>query len=373
MSIETAKNAGRPPSIEEIKARYSIPDAWRDEGLPGQPGRSCKSPFREDRHASFSVYDDGRRFKDHADGIGGDVIDFLAKARGCSMEDALAVARERIGWTPAGHGPALSRRQDRPRPQPKTEQAPAYKPEAMSGDVRLAWETGLHWLRIDEGMAAEIDRWRAWPPGTARFLAGEGLLSAPDWKGGRGIAWIVQYPGRNAWIEVGFHMRHKPRREGSRAVWTYAPAGVGLPGVPLVLGNFYGARLVVVLEGEWDCATFAAAAGWFASDTAWPDAVALVGIRGATGWRAFIEHWRKVWPRRARFLLIPDNDEAGAKWKQEFAGVLKPLALSVTVLPPKVGGPKDFNDLHREQPFTPAEIYALLRSCGLVDERGLPL
>ena len=96
MSIATSNTAQRPPSIEEIKARYTIADAWRDEGCPGEPGRSCKSPFRDDKHASFSVYDDGRKFKDHADDCGGDVLDFIAKARGCTPAEALAVARERI-------------------------------------------------------------------------------------------------------------------------------------------------------------------------------------------------------------------------------------------------------------------------------------
>ena len=209
-----------------------------------------------------------------------------------------------------------------------------------------------------------------WPAGTARFLAEEGLLSAPEWNGQRGLAWLVQYPGRSAWLEVGFHMRHKPRSKGERVAWTYRPAGVGLPAVPLVLGNFYGARLAIVCEGEWDAATFAAAAGWLATDTAWPDGIAVLGIRGASGWRAFLDHWRPRWPRRPRFLLIPDNDEAGLKWQREFAGALAPLALSVTVLPPKAGGPKDFNDLHRTQPFTPADIGRLLLNLELVDERG---
>ncbi len=372
MSIETSKPGQRPPSIEEIKARYTIENAWKDEGLPGAPARSCRSPFREERHPSFSVYDEGRKWKDHAAGDGGDVLDFVAKARGCPPAEALAVVRERVGWQAGAHGPARSRRAAPVRDVVKADAPPAYKPVVMGGDVRIVWEAGLHWLKIDEGMQIEIDRWRAWPVGTARFLAEEGLLSAPEVKGQSGLAWIMQYPGRSAWVEIGFHMRHKPRRDGDRVVWTYQPAGVGMPAVPLILGNFYGARLVIVCEGEWDAATFAAAAGWLASDSAWPDGFAVVGIRGATGWRAFMEHWRRVWPRRPRFLLIPDNDEAGQKWHREFAGALVPLALSGTVLPPKAGGPKDFNDLHRQKPFTPADIYGLLRSVDLVDDRGFP-
>lgn len=82
----------RAPSIEEIKARYTVADAWRDEGCQGEPSRSCRSPLRDDRHKSFSVYDDGRRWKDHATDDGGDVLDFIAKVRGCSAVDALAIA-----------------------------------------------------------------------------------------------------------------------------------------------------------------------------------------------------------------------------------------------------------------------------------------
>ncbi|MSU50398.1 MAG: hypothetical protein EXS37_15155 [Opitutus sp.] len=372
MSIATSNSPQRPPSIEEIKARYTIADAWRDEGCQGEPGRSCKSPFREDKHSSFSVYDDGRKFKDHADDSGGDVLDFIAKARGCTPAEALAAARERIGWQPGAHGPALSRRREAPRTTTRAEPAPTYRPVPMSGEVRTTWDAGLHWLKISDTLQAEIDTWRGWPAGTARTLAEEGLLSAPDSKGARGLAFVVQYPCRTAWIETGYHIRHKPRREGDRVVWTYQPAGVGMPGVPFVLGNFYGARLAIVCEGEWDACTWAAAAGWLAHESAWPDGVAVLGIRGAAGWRTFLEHWRPRWPRRPRFLLVPDNDEPGLKWQSEFAGALAPLALSVTVLPPKLGGPKDFGDLNRQKPFTPASICALLRDLDLVDERGLP-
>lgn len=363
----------RAPSIDEVKARYTINEAWRDEGLPGAPARSCRSPFREDRHPSFSVFDDARKWRCHTTGEGGDVLDFLARCRNCSPAEALAIARERVGWQPSTHGPALSRRAPAPpKPVARSDERPVFKAAPMSGDVRLAWEAGLHWLKIDDATQSEIDSWRAWPAGTARFLAEEGLLAAPEWKGQRGLAYVVQYPGRSAWVDAGFHFRISPRRPNERAAWTYQPAGVGLPSVPFVLGNFYGARLAIVLEGEHDAVCLSAAAGWLASDTAWPDGVAVLGIRGATGWRAFLEHWRPRWPRRPRFLLMPDGDEPGLKWRQEFMGALAPLALSVTVLPPKQVAGKDFTDLHRVKPFTPGGIYELLRELGLVDERGFP-
>ena len=42
---------------ESAKERLTIPELWRLLNLPGNPGRSCRSPFREDRNPSFSVYD----------------------------------------------------------------------------------------------------------------------------------------------------------------------------------------------------------------------------------------------------------------------------------------------------------------------------
>ncbi len=64
--------------IEEAKARFAIPVLWRMFNLRGDPGSPCRSPFREDRSPSFSVFDDGRRWIDHATAERGDAIDFLA-------------------------------------------------------------------------------------------------------------------------------------------------------------------------------------------------------------------------------------------------------------------------------------------------------
>jgi hypothetical protein len=364
----------RPPSIEEIKSRVDIPAVWRELGMPGEPGKSCRSPLRpDDRNPSFSVYNDGRNFKDHGgNGSQGDVIDFTALARGCTPKEAIDFLRELIGWQPGPHGPAMSKLRTPMKPRPKPDAEPAYKPKIMDGDVRLTWESGLHWLKRDDVMQREIDTWRAWPTGTTRFLAEEGLMAAPEVNGRRSLAFLVQIPMRSAWAEIGFHARMKPRNEGDRAIWIYQPSGVGMPGVPFVLGNFYGARLVITTEGQFDAICFAAAAGWFATESAWPDGVAVLGLRGAGGWRPFIEHWRKVWPRRARFLIIPDNDEPGLKSARDFSGALAPLAASVTILPPRSGGPKDFNAMFKEKPFTPADIYGLLKQLDLMDERGFP-
>jgi len=65
----------------------TVPDVWHRLGLEGRPGKLCRSPFREDRNPSFSVYKNGRLWKDHATDEGGDAADFCAKARNLSKKE----------------------------------------------------------------------------------------------------------------------------------------------------------------------------------------------------------------------------------------------------------------------------------------------
>jgi len=86
----------------ELKEVYRIPTAWRDLGLPGQPGKTCRSPFPSehkngDANPSFSVYDDGRKAKDFATGEHFDVLAFVMKARGCNVAEAIRWVKEQLG------------------------------------------------------------------------------------------------------------------------------------------------------------------------------------------------------------------------------------------------------------------------------------
>ena len=78
--------------ISRVRAACSIAWAWKILGLPGVPAKDCKSPFRTEKRASFSVYTakDGERWFDHGEGAGGDVIDLVARAKGITVKEALA-------------------------------------------------------------------------------------------------------------------------------------------------------------------------------------------------------------------------------------------------------------------------------------------
>jgi DNA primase len=65
---------------------------WRVLTLNGEPpvrDGVYRSPFREERNPSFSIFANGTRFKDHATGDSGDAITFYAMARGIENRDAV--------------------------------------------------------------------------------------------------------------------------------------------------------------------------------------------------------------------------------------------------------------------------------------------
>ena len=66
----------------DLVERFRIPMVWRLLGLPGDPDAKCHSPFREDRHPSFTIFDNGKAFKDFSTGEGGNVFRFFGMATG---------------------------------------------------------------------------------------------------------------------------------------------------------------------------------------------------------------------------------------------------------------------------------------------------
>ena len=87
--------------FDKVKQSYSIQLAWHDLSLPGTPARICRSPFPKehkngDLHPSFSVYNEGQRWKNHATGEGGDVIDLVCKAKKIDKAEAVSWVSERI-------------------------------------------------------------------------------------------------------------------------------------------------------------------------------------------------------------------------------------------------------------------------------------
>jgi len=81
----------QPITITEAKARLTIPILWTLTFPGDAPAKDgvYRSPFREERNPSFSIFANGTRFKDHATGESGDAITFYAMARGIGNREAV--------------------------------------------------------------------------------------------------------------------------------------------------------------------------------------------------------------------------------------------------------------------------------------------
>jgi len=70
-------------------AAVSIDNLWTHFDYPERGGRNpVRSPFRDDKTPSFSIYNQGRRFRDHGNGSHGDSFDFYQLARGQTAKEA---------------------------------------------------------------------------------------------------------------------------------------------------------------------------------------------------------------------------------------------------------------------------------------------
>ena len=137
--------------LQAAKERLTIAALWAMLRLPGKYGRSCRSPFREDRNPSFSVYDDGRKWKDHATGEGGDAVDFIAMALGISNEHACRKLIELAGVIPQYFHSDFRREEkcsvaDRPS---DLVELPPLMPYSKELAQRVAQSRGLHIAAVD--------------------------------------------------------------------------------------------------------------------------------------------------------------------------------------------------------------------------------
>lgn len=276
-----------PLSIDELKARLTVSDVWRMLQLPGEPGKSCASPFRPDKKPSFSVFDDGRRFRDHATGEGGDVLDFIAVALKCGSAEAIQWAREHCGGAVPSRAAGAHERpkEAKPKPPPK---------------LRPGTDAELEDLSERRGFAIE----------TLRDAQARGLLAFADvW---RRVAWCVRDPGGRImegrrldgelWEAFGEMPARKCHAWGHGKTWPVnLDAAAKLPNVALCEGgpDLLAALEIVRHEGKAESVGVVAMLG--AANTRF-DAEALPFFRGKhirifchadeAGWKA-----AKAWAR----------------------------------------------------------------------------
>ena len=239
-------------AVAEAKERLTIRDIGAKLFPDWKPGKSCRCPWREDRNPSFSISDDGRLFNDFASGEGGDVVSFLAMARGIPESEA---ARELIRWAGVRGGDAGS--------------APV-RPVVTSQEREK-----LNLPLLDEGTAAEhtrLARMRNLSPDAIALADERGVLRFCDSREGR--AWVVT--DRDRWAAQARRLDGKPRQRltGQPKAWTLAGSRASWP---IGFADAVRRDRIALVEGGPD----ALAALHHALASGCVDAVGVVAMIGA--------------------------------------------------------------------------------------------
>lgn len=99
-------------TLDEIKARIDLEDLAEKLGLvKPKGGKVYRSPHRKDTNPSLSIYDHGRKWKDHATNECGDAFDLVAHVRQCDGREAIQWIRDAYNFPRAPKAQAEPRRE----------------------------------------------------------------------------------------------------------------------------------------------------------------------------------------------------------------------------------------------------------------------
>ncbi len=260
-------------------------------------GKSCKSPFREDRSDSFSVYADGQKWKDFATSEGGDAADFVAMACGLSPEDGAKRLIQLAGVLPP-------ERTNEPR-----KYARSHEEEEADRERKRATWPDFEYPTVQEIRA--IAELRGLTPEGVHLAADRGLLWCADSQEGR--AWIVT-DARRVNAQARLFSGRVWQRIGGKKAWTLPGSEAAWPIGILESSPFPAIALV---EGSPDLL-----AGlhlvWCADEE---NEIAVVAMLGASN-RIPDDALRHFVGKHVR--IFPDADdrgqEAGLRWASQLAG-----------------------------------------------------
>jgi len=168
--------------LQLAELRLPLPALAQSLGLviPERPG-TCRSPFREERQPSFSVFlaNDGRaRWKDFGTGEGGDCPAFVAKALGLSNREAVKRYLELAGVSDTDSGPLPALKPILP-----AKAEPKEKPN-LPNDLHLGTDDEIGELLVLRGWEVPVER--------LHEVSNLGLLRFGTWQGER--AWFLVDP-----------------------------------------------------------------------------------------------------------------------------------------------------------------------------------
>lgn len=299
-------------ALTTAKERTDIPTAWRALAIPGEPrvGRSIRSPFRPDRHPSFSIFDQGRAWYDFGSNDGGDVVTFVQRALGLPIREAIRKVIEISGGS----------RSDSPKVvayQP----APAASIGAWNGRRKpelppLSLGTEWHLRTLSEMRQIPI--------------------IALDQAQRRGLLWFGDWHGQSCWFITDSTRANAQARRLDGNTWANGVKALTIPGSwakwPIGLGT--AGQSVMLVEGGPDLL----AAHELALRMGMP--FLPVAMFGA----ALDIHPSAVPLFRGRSVIcIPHNDDPGRKACERWIVQIKPYVKEAWI-EPIPGGSKDIND-----------------------------
>lgn len=146
--------------LDEIKERIPIAKAWELLQLPGQPAKrgASRSPFRDEKRPSFSVFNNGKMWKDHGTGETGDVVDFWCKATGIEKGAAIKELAKLAGVSQYDHCflPVKKFAKLGPKVDARVKSEPA-----SVGLVPENCSRNLRWLLSTHSLSFDIRKWLA--------------------------------------------------------------------------------------------------------------------------------------------------------------------------------------------------------------------
>ena len=313
----------------EARERLTIADLWSVFGFEGAPRPSCRSPFREDRSASFSIFDSGRAWHDHATGEGGDVIEFIRAALNTDHRGV----REWLTRHFAGNT------------------APACRVKVpILPDKRPDEPRSIQWpSEIREGTAADLQA----------LCQARGITAA--------AAWLLTEAGVVRFTEIDNHpcMIITDREEraaeirrldgtlfpnGSKAYWLKGVTKSWLVGAELLRHESADAAVMIV-EGSTDLLTAFDLLIAYMRDGGrrkWaPIALLGAGCRNLDAACATLIRGRHV-------RLVPDGDAAGAEMGRHWTKLLRSIGCKVDIVEMPQG--TDLSD-HRET-INPSDLFS---------------
>ena len=154
--------------LQAAKLAMPLPDLMADLGLGEHAKKSARCPFHDDRHNSFSVFQN-----ETGDWVwncftkcgGGDVVAFIARFEGIGYGEACRRLIRLTGVQPTGMSKARSHRRLTPGGLPNR------KPlGVMPESVANSWNEGVDYILEHPVCASRLAAFRGWPV-FARYLS----------------------------------------------------------------------------------------------------------------------------------------------------------------------------------------------------------